>query len=115
VKALVAANPDHAEAIKASAKVTLPSLEIEAPPAQATKVPRLNVSAATNLPAGTEVTVSFKDASGKTKTTTAKVGEDGSVKADGVFADLKLPVTANITSANPKFESENITLGGTPP
>jgi filamentous hemagglutinin family protein len=115
VKALVAANPEHAEAIKASAKVTLPSLEIEAPPAQATKVPRLNVSAATNLPAGTEVTVSFKDASGKTKTTTAKVGEDGSVKADGVFADLKLPVTANITSANPKFESENITLGGTPP
>jgi hypothetical protein len=86
----------------------------EAPSAQATKVPRLKVSAETNLPAGTEVTVSFTDANGNTKTTTAKVGEDGNVKTDGVYPDLKLPVTATLTSETPKYEGEPITLGTAP-
>ena len=76
-----------------------------------TRKSQYHVSAKTNLKPGTEVTVAVTDVNGETKTTKAKSGEDGSVKVDGAMGELKQPLKVTISSEQPKYKSDPITIG----
>ena len=74
------------------------------------KAPHYHVTAETNLQPGTVVTVSIKDASGTTKSTTAVVGENGDVKVDGAVGEMKQPLQIDISSEQPEYQSKPITV-----